>query len=635
MKKLYFFTLTVSIIVLLIVNHSIATVYHVSKDNGDFKTLHEAIEKVDSGDIIKIHGGVYHESITITKDNITIEAFDPKDPPIFDGSDQEFINTNHEWNFESDGVYSTPYTWIKSIPELNHYGGGKNDYSTLVVYENDIYLKGYKGIQIDGTGIAPYDNLEELNPVNDPPLPNWAIDIKKSISIEGRFIYKNNKLYIRSVDGDHPSTHKYSIPILFHLFDIREKKVVIKNLVIKNYSGYAVRLENSDYSIIENCIFINNHYSVEIRNSQNVKLLKNFIKQYGFWERMWYYDAKGTVFWSHAIDVDGGGKSKNCEIAQNVISGYYSALLAHGTDMNVHDNIFSYCISTHINCTAYNIDIPFNIRIYNNIFHHVDDNSIGVSNLPDGPIWIFRNIFYVVHGLNKAGSNDLSKSGGECYFYNNTITNATRIPIHPYSYPSYKKLHYRNNIFHLNSNKSTFFWRYRYRNSYIEGWDIIPFKNGPDSDYNLFFKDGNTDLIAEFRDSYGSIYTYNKDEFNIMCDQTGLDPNSLYADPNFLNGSLFINADVSRMRLDNISTMNYEEIIHTGYNELYLSHFNPLYNLFALTEGSPAIDRGEDLPDNWPDIVEITDQLIDIGAHEHKSTTNLLSPPNNLRIYIK
>ena len=120
-----------------------------------------------------------------------------------------------------------------------------------------------------------------------------------------------------------------------------------------------------------------------------------------------------------------------------------------------------------------------------------------------------------------------------------------------------------------------------------------------------------------------------------MCDQTGLDPNSLYADPNFLNGSLFINADVSRMRLDNISTMNYEEIIHTGYNELYLSHFNPLYNLFALTEGSPAIDRGEDLPDNWPDIVEITDQLIDIGAHEHKSTTNLLSPPNNLRIYIK
>ena len=105
---------------------------------------------------------------------------------------------------------------------------------------------------------------------------------------------------------------------------------------------------------------------------------------------MWYYDTKGTVFWSHAVDIDGGDESKNCEIAQNVISGFYAAIRVRGTDMIIHDNILSYCISTIINCTNFDIDIPFNIRIYKNIFHHVDDSAIGVSHLPDGPIWIFR-----------------------------------------------------------------------------------------------------------------------------------------------------------------------------------------------------------------------------------------------------
>ena len=99
------------------------------------------------------------------------------------------------------------------------------------------------------------------------------------------------------------------------------------------------------------------------------------------------------------------------------------------------------------------------------------------------------------------------------------------------------------------------------------------------------------------------------------------------------NESNFSNINISQIRLDNFSTMNYEEVIRTGYNELYLYNFNSLYNLFALTSDSPAINRGEKLPDHWPDIVEITDQFIDIGAHEHESKRDPLSPPNNLRIF--
>lgn len=139
--KFDFLAFSILIFLFLVSNQSIASIYHVSNDGGDFNTLQEAIKFANSGDIVKVHSGIYHETVTIAKDNLTIEAYDPQNPPVFDGSDQQFLNTNQTWIYEYDDIYSTPYTWVTNIPELNHYGGGKNGYSTLVVYENDIYLR--------------------------------------------------------------------------------------------------------------------------------------------------------------------------------------------------------------------------------------------------------------------------------------------------------------------------------------------------------------------------------------------------------------------------------------------------------------------------------------------------------------
>jgi len=41
-----------------------------------------------------------------------------------------------------------------------------------------------------------------------------------------------------------------------------------------------------------------------------------------------------------------------------------------------------------------------------------------------------------------------------------------------------------------------------------------------------------------------------------------------------------------------------------------------LFDLFAVEEYSPAVDRGTNLPPDWDDVVQVNDGKPDIGAWE-------------------
>ena len=105
-----------------------------------------------------------------------------------------------------------------------------------------------------------------------------------------------------------------------------------------------------------------------------------------------------------------------------------------------------------------------------------------------------------------------------------------------------------------------------------------------------------------------------------MQSQTGLDPHGLYANPQFINRSEFSGANVFSLNYDTFSTMNYRDVIAAVYDNLYSQYFTRLFKHFAILKGSPAINRGKNLPSNWPDSVVVTDGSWDIGAVEYNDT---------------
>jgi hypothetical protein len=615
-----------------------AEVYHVGPTQ-DYDTIQDAVDAASPGDVILVHEGTYHESITIRKGNLTIEGFNPLNPPVIDGADQEFAQSSHVWTHVQGNIYKTPYTWYTYQISDEDFSSNQGIYrgtdgiyrAPMHVYEDDTLLRGYRnkhdpdywyGEIIDqypyGFGGA-YRTLDELNPQNDDgSLPQ---SYKKDIRIPGRFLYNesSHELFVWGAQEDHPSNHSYHIPVIMMLIWIDAPYTTIKNLVIKHAAGYALLVEDADYSIIEDNYFINNIPTILIKRSPNVTIRNNFIQTKGFWQRYWYDDCKNMILWTHPVTMEYLGDTRGCQIYKNMFYGSYSAFLAPSRDMQLHDNIISHVMSTHISMGYYVDPEPYNMRIYNNIFHHTDQHAIGLGNMPFGPVWVYRNLFYNCNYFNRDGGNTFEASQGKAYFYHNTIALSRGISHHPGLYPSYKNTFYRNNIYYLKYTQAyERYWNYHSHDP-AYGWSYFPFENGPDSDYNLYWEvdtyDGSEGIAYFYTTESGK--QYSPGEFGLMQQETGLDPNGREEDPLFINREEFINLDVSNLKYDNFSDMDYRDVIAGGYENLFDMHFSQISDVFELSQNSPAINNGVNLPADWLDTVEVSDGMPDIGVYEY------------------
>ena len=617
---------------------------------GNYATIQAAVDAANSGDVIKINSGVYDETVTISKQNLTLEAYDANNPPVLNGG----RTISSAWTDMGNNIYRADFTWSRTQPtdaEFTIFGGGKDGKSALQVYQDGVLLRGYRNrhdsrywddnpptpsaAYIDSGYSGGYREDSDLIPANDllglyPPLY-----MKQEIRVEGRFRYDkdNGKLYVRTPGLDSPDNHTYTIPEKFNLVIVTSTgdNVKLSNLILKYSSGFAVLVDGATGFTVENCYFINNHYAVYLKGQCNDAVIRNnFMQEKGLWERYWYDDAKSTLLWGNTIDLE-DFYSTGIEIYNNVLYGSYSAILAYGTGTKIHDNIFSHSLSALINASEYrpNAGTAYNLQVYRNIMHHNDEcGAIGLSFFQTGPLYFYRNIIYRCHTLNKAGSDALHPNdNGDKYIYNNTIVMTSGVVNHPYSVPACSNTQYRNNIFHMR------FHNYEGYFSYLKNrtdcspvdWNYNGFPNGPDSNYNLFYmKPYNSGYvrISMFENTSEQL-SYNMNQFETMCSYTGLDTNSLQAYPGMTEQSVFDTADVYSSDVENydpLSTMNYTDIIAGGgYAKLFQTAFDKLYSKFRIDETSLAKNRGTAIPAGWPDCVTVKDGKTDLGAFENSN----------------
>ena len=596
----------------------------VAKTGGDFSSIQQAIDTAVPGDLIVVHPGLYHEKIVIDKPDISIEAYDPKDPPVIDGANQDFANTSHAWTHVQGRIYKSSFTWYKDQVTdkqfTTYYNDGSDpDHICLQVYEDGQLLRGYRnrhdpdypGFETKRGNGGPYRSLDELDPANDNgKLPNAKN--RPDIRLPGRFMYKEDadELYIWSVNEDNPSNHTYYIPEIVHLIEINAPRSVLRNLVLKHAAGFAVAFnENANDSVMKNCYLINNIKNVRIHTS-GVKIQNNMFQQKGFWERYWYDDCKGTLL--HGGTIASMSGISNTEVSRNTFYGYYGAMRGGPTkDVKVFENIFSHTMSIHISG-----DSATNLQIYRNVFSHNDDNALGLSNDGQtGPVWVYRNVFYATDSITKDGSSSPDAEPA-AYVYHNTIAIANLLSHNPYPYPPYKRKFFHNNIIHYVGRV----WRYSNCNP-DNGWSFYPFTNGPDADYNLYWSDklvaGSDDKFATLDLSISSPTEYKASDLEKFGQETGVDVHSFFANPLFVNSAISQTSDQLTFKVDNFSDMNYSTVVDQGYDILFPQHYNKIYHYFDVLADSPAIDSGEVLPSTWPDIVGVVDGKPDIGAQEY------------------
>lgn len=593
-----------------------------STGNRTFRRIQQAVDQAREGDTILVKKGTYRETVTIRKKGLTLAAFNAAQPPILDGSDPSFGRPS--WQHVQGKVYRTPYTWYKpqlKTREFNQYGGGEAaDRIAMQVYEDGVLLRGYVGGFVDygtsGYG-APYTSISQLDPASSMFHPYASY--KREIRIPGRFLYdeREGELYVWSADEDDPSNHVYSIPVLQNLVVLAARGVTLRNLVLANAAGYAVVVgDDADDARIEDSCFTGDMYAIYVRRADNLNVAGNFIQQRGMWERYWYYDCKETVLWTHAIALEHypNDAQRRTEIRNNVIHGYYGAVLANGI-VTIHDNILSHCLSTHVNIDE---NCP-EIRVYRNVCHHVEDGSIGVPGQLGGNVWVFRNLFYHCGSLNKTGADQPVATDKRAYFYHNTVALSDLISHHPYDYPVFRRDVYRNNIFELEYLEpgSELYWRYAGKDPQL-GWAFVPFANGPDVDYNLYWigPTGPSRYIAYFSYAGNTAGEYLYDDFARMARETGLDPHGLQADPAFREPPLLDAGTLGTAPYDTLSVMDYGNVLQTGLPRLLEAQVQRFWNVFAPEEGSPAKDRGTRLPAGWPEVVQVRDGKPDLGAVE-------------------
>jgi parallel beta-helix repeat protein len=633
----------------------------VSKESDQYNTIQKAVDVAEPGDVIKVRGGIYNETIIINKKNISIEAYDLKNETVrIDGALK--IEKKREWEPVSNNIYRTRFKWpwrrlsdmeiTSSSAPISKCLSGDFPIPMMQVYENGVLLRGYRNkydekymqgkktrLYLNRNILAgSYENIEQLNPsLSGGKLPHRGI--RRDIRIPGRFLHnkKEENLYVWSAEENNPANNSYDIPITPCLFIIKSPGTVLRNLVISHAATCAVVMENAKDSIIENCFFINNHNAIYARKSDNLTIRKNLFQNKGYWERYWYEDTKLTRLANVQIKLDAKGdftSMKNCKIYENTMRGGAYLIISYPQNTKIYRNILSHM--TNLGISARNIDTQhpaekYNLQVFENIFHHADQLCVGLNSVNRGPAFFFRNIAYASYCFSK-GTGALKKYSGNqaqgtprVFVYNNTMAFMTRIIGHWYKkHPVKKEEIFKNNIFYMKSQKYLFKKTKKglfdislyFKSGYHDNWQYYPFNDGPVLDYNLYWTQeaDNHEIFSVRTKKINEKFT--KKDFLLMTQKMQIEQHGFQKDPLFLNKKEFDATLTEHLKLDTFSDMDYREIIKHGYEKLFNENFEKIYGKFALSAKSPAIDAGEKLPASWPDLNGTKDAKPDIGAIE-------------------
>lgn len=593
----------------------------VAKVGGDYQTIQEAVNAAVEGLTIKVHGGTYHESVTVSKAGLVIEAFDPvAEPVIVDGSDQSLTENPLAWESAEEGIYRADYEWPLTLPDEAAYSTRGGEGALLQVYEDGSLLRGYRDpfderyyakktlvfFETDTYGLAgPYSGIEQLD-ANDR-----KTDESFSRAAEGRFWYDspNKKLYVAPAAGKNPSESSYEIPVLNTLFFLTAERITLRNLVLTNAADYAVQAENAEGGTVESCFFKNVHFAVALKKTEFFVVRDNVVEERGFYERYAPFDVTGTMYEKSAIalleeddnaqtDADTG-----ILVTGNILRGVPFFIPPVKGRLVVENNLISYSVFGLFASTMFwskQGGLVGSVEIRNNVLHHLDGGIGSPRTATGGGIICLRNCFYLDASVLPENEPRDAPPGG-LVFFQNTLAFAGGAQNKILPFAGAAGMTSVNNLYYV----SSFAYKVFVDNGSGDPWPVL---FGPQLFHNMFV----TPPAAGF--SYGTytqqdeLYVYQRiAESGEAADQAP----GIFAFAPELETVEYFNET-----FDPPGPIEIEEVFGNGLARYCQTYFLRIQAVFNLDEKSPARDNGRDLPADCPDDTEIADEKPDLGARE-------------------
>ncbi|TRZ83605.1 hypothetical protein D4R86_00455 [bacterium] len=335
-------------ILLSTVSNAAADTFIVGPGPGEYNTIQDAVDDANQYDIIQVKAGIYRETVTINKSNITLQAFpgdehkaiitgavsitgwvnatgpgqvqgNPNWQDIWiadtSGEVQQLFRNNDERLARSrypdtEGQYRRP-TSVQSNSVFSDSGlHGGNDY-----WKDGIaHTKGTPW-RIDPHKITGFNSGSKtitLNEAHNEGLSTkygyFITNAVGEINSNGEWAYKNNKLYLMSTSGTpvgiEADKNRYGIKIGEDV-----SSVTVSGLVVERVKKSCIQVGNEyDYNGRANNIIIENnvlrdgfYFGILITVGRNHKIRNNDIS---------YCEALGIR--THCIDYDIEGNYLHC-----------------------------------------------------------------------------------------------------------------------------------------------------------------------------------------------------------------------------------------------------------------------------------------------------------------------------------
>jgi|GEM_PF-2858830 len=353
-------------------------------------SIQAAIDLADPGDVIKIAGGTYYESLVIKKSGISIMANGEKQVKITSAY-PEYFKQKIQWKKEyqkthqSSGreytVYSAPYPAYRKQPKGLTYGYIADEDDGLYFTYRDKISFDYQYAQSDDIKGAYFDSD------------------KVYLATEGN--PNNERLYVSD----------RRILEIYNVGDITIDGGKSKNITLMHGGRYGIIINKlqGTKSIIQNLKIINSHSGILVNGVASGELVirQNILNQY-LEEMPWEFQKTGLTqrMDMRRQDISKVMKSKKTSAAYMETSAIFASKNEAGKIRILHNEVYGYF--NGIVSTTHDVEIAYNTlselrddaieiegNTAQNIIHHnqVSCSFVGISLVPirKGPVYIYQN----------------------------------------------------------------------------------------------------------------------------------------------------------------------------------------------------------------------------------------------------
>lgn len=421
-----------------------------------YDQIQSAINASQSGDVIQVAGGTYHENLIVenldgTADKpITLTAAQGAEV-ILDIADPELQKPgNDRWTKTGDNKYEATVPWLGDDWRALNSWVSREDETLLAAYAWEEKLDQ----QIRGSGTLRGDG--EFQPAN--------------------------QVKIKLREGEDPNQISLNVPVAAFGIEFKNSSYWnIENITIQ-HAGFAAVFfsdKESHHNTINRVNVYSSHRAFstdEYNKAPDYLTFKNcYIKNDISADRAWdwregYSDdrdspghglASGNPFNAHAIMIF---NSNYTEIAHCEIDGHWDGAMVYGDNTSMHHCIIKNILDDAVELEGHGSE---NFHFYNNLLYNTWA-GISVGSDPVGPMYIYRNMVVATQEFLfydewqpgycvKFGINFNNLITENIKFYHNTFVGKDEL-IKVWNEDAnpelFNEIYFVNNLFHITQDRS-------------------------------------------------------------------------------------------------------------------------------------------------------------------------------------